>query len=324
MDGMHYAFFPIMLENISRLGYENGFLPISLFANIAMAAATLAIAFKVKNKELKEISYSSAVSAFFGITEPALYGVILKYKRALYAVMIAGAIASSIMITLGVKMFSFLTPGILSLPVFLSPDGSTNNFILALIGIAISGLLAFFITLMAKIEVAPNLTKEKVETSAQITMEKNIPTILAPVSGTIRNLEQCSDSVFSEGLLGKGLVILPQENQLVAPFDGVVSALMPEKHAIGLTSKDGVELLIHIGIDTVAMNGAGFKTFVSIGDTVTSGQQLVTFDRQLIASQGYSTEIPIIVTNTAAYFEIVPLTKNEQVIAGDDLITIVN
>lgn len=324
MTGMHYAFFPMMLENVSRLGYENGFLPISLFANIAMAAATLAIAFKVKNKEMKEISYSSAVSAFFGITEPALYGVILKYKKALYAVMIAGGITSSIMITLGVKMFSFLTPGILSLPVFVNPDGTSNNFILALIGIAISGLLAFFITLLAKIEFNPNSTKEQVEASNQAKTEKNIPAILAPVSGTIKNLEECSDSVFSEGLLGKGIVILPEEDQLFAPFDGVVSALMPEKHAIGLTSKDGVELLIHIGIDTVAMGGKGFKTLVSIGDTVTSGQKLVMFDRQLIASLGYSIEIPIIVTNTANYFEIVPMTTNEQVVAGDELITIVN
>lgn len=320
MTGMHYAFFPMMLENISRLGYENGFLPISLFANVAMAAATLAIAFKVQNKDMKEVSYSSAISALFGITEPALYGVILKYKKALYAVMMAGGIVSAVMVTMGVKMFSFVAPGILSLPVFVNPDASSRNIIIALIGVLATAVLAFILT--AAFEVDADTEKERKQF---VTInEKEIGTVLAPISGEVKDLASCSDQIFSEAIMGKGLVILPDDGMIFAPFSGEISVITPEKHAIGLTSTDGVELLIHVGIDTVGLGGKGYKSFVSKGDTVSVGQQLLAFDLDYIKEQGYSTEVPIIVTNTPDFFEIVPILKKDPVSVGDDLITILN
>lgn len=324
MTGMHYAFFPMMLENISRLGYENGFLPISLFANVAMAAATLAIAFKVQNKDMKEVSYSSAISALFGITEPALYGVILKYKKALYAVMMAGGIVSAVMVTMGVKMFSFVAPGILSLPVFVNPDGSSSNIIIALVGVLATAVLAFILTVVTKTNFEVDTDTEKARNQVVAINEKEIGTVLAPVSGEVKTLANCSDQIFSEAIMGKGLVILPDDGMIFAPFSGEISAITPEKHAIGLTSTDGVELLIHVGIDTVDLGGKGYKSFVSQGDTVSVGQQLLAFDLDYINEQGYSTEVPIIVTNTPDFFEVVPILKDEPVSVGDDLITILN
>lgn len=325
MTGMHYAFFPIMLENISRLGYENGFLPISLFANMAMAAATLAVAIKIKNKQMKEISYSSAISAFFGITEPALYGVILKYKNVLYGVMITSGIVSGCMITLGVKMYAFLTPGILSLTVFMNPDGSMSNFMMAVAGVLVSSLIAFLITLFAKLpeKEAVGTASFSEKTSRQTNNKKPVPKIQAPVAGFIKPLEESSDPVFAEGMMGKGILLLPEEDYIVAPFAGTISVLMPEKHAIGLISEEGVELLIHIGIDTVELKGEGFETAVIAGDSVKAGQLLLTFNRQFIKGKGYATEIPVIVTNTTDYFEVIPLLTKKEVKAGDELLTII-
>lgn len=328
MTGMHYAFFPIMLENISRLGYENGFLPISLFANMAMAAATLAVAVKVKNKQMKEISYSSAISAFFGITEPALYGVILKYKRVLYGVMVTSGVVSAFMMTFGVKMYAFLTPGILSLTVFVNPDGSMSNFMIALAGVVSSCLLDFFLTVFAKLpeknaEATPAVSPIAKRPQDQPIEPQHVPKILAPVAGFVKPLTEAADPVFAEGMMGKGILLFPEEDQIVAPFTGTVSALMPEKHAIGLVSEEGIELLIHIGIDTVELKGEGFETAVAMGDSVIVGQPLLTFNRQFLQEKGYATEIPVIVTNTTDYFEVVPLLTKKEVTTEDEVLTVI-
>lgn len=323
MTGMHYAFFPVMLENVSRLGYENGFLPISLFANISMAAATLAIAIKVKNKKEKEVSFSSAISAFFGITEPALYGVVLKYKKVLYIVMFTGGLVNAVMMTMGVKMFTFVTPGILSLSVFINPDGSMTNLLITSIGLVVAVVLAFTLVMFAKIDFESTEKKEVANAGGSMTDEPIAP-ILSPIAGKVTPLSECSDSVFSQGLMGKGIVIIPNDGEVYAPFDGTITALVDEKHAIGMTSSEGVEVLIHIGIDTVELKGEGYQLMVKKGESVKKGQQLASFDIEKIQDKGYSTEVPIIVTNTPKYFEVVPISEKGFLKVGDHLLTVIN
>lgn len=321
MTGMHYAFFPIMLENVARLGFENGFLPVGLFANLAMAGSTFAVAIWARNKQKKEVAYSSAISAVFGITEPALYGVALKMKKPLYATMIAGGIVSAVTLTLGVKMFSFVAPGILSLAVFVSPDGSMNNFAIAIVGIIISFGLAFILTSLF-------IRKDRGEVSEKQnqTISNNNKTIdiYAPISGKTVPLANVPDTTFSDGLVGKGIAIIPdrKEHEIKAAFDGVITMLTPTNHAIGITSDDGVELLIHIGIETVNLKGEGFHLKVKEGQRIKKGETLIEFEPEIINQNKMNLITPIIVLNYEKFLDVVH-TEEVSVNAQDKLLMVI-
>lgn len=316
MFGVHRALVPIGINEVSTTGST------SLWAftgpsNFAQSGAAFGAAFKLKDKEMKSVAVSSAVSALFGITEPALYGINLKYKKPMIAVVAAGAIGGAIAGIGGAKAYAVAIPSLLTLPAFVG-----KGFAAYLVAVAVAFVLGVVFTLILGID-EPSTAEEEVLENETQTQANHLPaeTVLSPLEGTVKNLSDGVDSAFASKALGDGSIIIPSGNTVVAPFNGKVSALFPTKHAIGLTSDNGLELLIHIGVDTVQLDGKGFDSFVQQGDSVEAGQKLITFDGQVIKEAGLSDETYVIVTNTAQYLEILP-TVDEKTATGNTLLTV--
>lgn len=303
MTGMHWAFAPLFLI-ASPATPDVLILPAMLAANIAQGAAAMAVSMKAKDKNLKQVALAAGISALLaGVTEPALYGITLKYKKPLYAAMISGAICGIFMGITGVESYAFAVPSLVALPQFI--NGSIDgNFINACIVAAASVVITFALTWFFGIE--EEITTENAVLEVVESGSSDPKKVLAPVKGKVVPLEKVNDSAFSSKVMGQGIAIIPEENTIVAPFDGTVSALFPTKHAIGLTSEAGMELLIHVGIDTVELNGKHFESLVSVGDTVRAGQALLKVDFAAVKAAGYDTVIPIVVTNSDTFIDVVP------------------
>ena len=278
-----------------------------LASNIAQGAATLAVSLKAKNKNLKQISAAASISALVaGVTEPALYGVNLKLKKPLYAAMISGGIVGIYIGITGLKSFAFAVPSVVSLPQFIG-GGSNINIFNALVVTVGSFLLTFILTWIFGFDEEPEnapVPNSEAENTVQ-SGSGDTKKIAAPTSGKVVPLEKVADTVFSEKMMGDGIAILPDDNTFVAPFNGTVTTVFPTKHAIGLTSDSGIELLIHIGLETVSLDGKFFTTFVEAGDTITEGQKLVEVALDQLIAAGYDITTPVIVTNTDAYIDII-------------------
>jgi PTS system beta-glucosides-specific IIC component len=324
--GMHYGLVPFMIQSYASIGYETIATPGNLPSNIAQGAAAICVALKTKNKNLKQLAFSSGFTAVLGITEPALFGVTLKVKRALYAVMIGGGVGGFYSGITGVKGYAFNSPGLLSLPAFIGPDGWTN-----LINACISMVIAFVVTFVVLwfwgFEDIPSdedkniiMSNEENQTNSEIKLVNE--TIQSPIKGNVIDLKEVNDPTFAGEMLGKGVAIEPIEGRVVSPINGVISAIFPTKHAIGLTSDKGTELLIHIGIDTVQLGGKYFTSYIKEGDRVKVGDLLVEFDIDKIKEAGYQTVTPIIVTNTVKYTDIAT-TESETVKEGYPLLTLI-
>lgn len=330
MAGMHYALFPVAFDSIGRLGYDIMLLPMSLVNNMAQCAATLAVAIKTKDKDLRSLAFSSSLSALFGITEPAMYGVTLKLKKPLYAAMIGSGIGGAIYGFFTVKIFTFTIPGITALPSFIS-SSYTSNFLFACIGVVVSMVVAFVLTMLFSFESAgdekegntiePEVVASHADTTPVFGEEA---AVLAPVSGKTIPLGEMKDDVFAGEVLGKGVGILPDEDVIRAPFNGTISMVADTGHALGLTSDAGVDLLIHVGINTVSMQGEGFETFVTDGQRVSRGQKLLKFDAALIAKKGFSVDTAVIVTNSDEYKEVISDGGRKVKACEDKIIKIVN
>lgn len=317
MTGMHWAFVPLSIMNINNpsVGFDTLLLVGMLASNLAQGASCLAVFFKSKNKDLKQVAGASAVSAFLaGVTEPAMYGVTLKYKKPLYACMIAGGISGLYAGFVGLKCFVFATPAMLSIVQFINPDGG-SNFTNALIVAAITMVIAFVLTWILGFEDPANEEEEDITTDMVINEEKtNSQTdalILSPITGKAVSLSQVNDITFSEEIMGKGAAIIPSEGRAVSPVDGIVSAIFETKHAIGITADNGAEILIHIGLDTVKLGGKHFTAHVKSGDRVKAGDLLVEFDIKAIQEAGYETITPVLVTNPDNYSNILTLIDRE-------------
>lgn len=317
MTGMHWAFVPLSIMNINNpsVGFDTLLLVGMLASNLAQGASCLAVFFKSKNKDLKQVAGASAVSAFLaGVTEPAMYGVTLKYKKPLYACMIAGGISGLYAGFVGLKCFVFATPAMLSIVQFINPDGG-SNFTNALIVAAITMIIAFVLTWILGFEDPANEEEEDITTDMAINEEKtNSQTdalILSPITGKAVSLSQVNDITFSEEIMGKGAAIIPSEGRAVSPVDGIVSAIFETKHAIGITADNGAEILIHIGLDTVKLGGKHFTAHVKSGDRVKAGDLLVEFDIKAIQEAGYETITPVLVTNPDNYSNILTLIDRE-------------
>lgn len=306
MTGMHWAFAPIFLI-ASPATPDILILPAMLASNIAQGAATLAVSLKAKNKNLKQISAAASISALVaGVTEPALYGVNLKLKKPLYAAMISGGIVGIYIGITGLKSFAFAVPSVVSLPQFIG-GGSNINIFNALVVTVGSFLLTFILTWIFGFDEEPEnapVPNSEAENTVQ-SGSGDTKKIAAPTSGKVVPLEKVADTVFSEKMMGDGIAILPDDNTFVATFNGTVTTVFPTKHAIGLTSDSGIELLIHIGLETVSLDGKFFTTFVEAGDTITEGQKLVEVALDQLIAAGYDITTPVIVTNTDAYIDII-------------------
>ena len=343
LTGTAWAMTPIATSQISALGYEvvNG--PGMLASNIAQGGATLAVAVKAKNKDLKQLASSSGFTAVMGITEPCLYGVLLKLKRPFVASMIGGAVGGIYAGISGLVRYSFVSPGLTAIPAFIGEN--PMNVVHAIITIIISfvaGFIAAWVLgfkedgtpdaaaassgtaegtdrISAKEE--ENKGSRDSENSADNRSAHDSAVIKAPTAGRAAALSEVNDDVFSQEVLGKGAAIFPEEGKVYAPADGTVTIFFETGHAIGMETDNGAEILIHVGIDTVNLQGKYFTPKAKVGDQVKAGDLLLEFDLDAIRKEGFDTVIPVIVTNTPDYQDISPACSG-SIKPGDDFIAL--
>ncbi|GEQ49991.1 beta-glucoside-specific PTS transporter subunit IIABC [Tetragenococcus koreensis] len=319
--GIHKALSPISIALVAEQGFDPIIRVVALCSNISQAAASLAVSFKTKNKKLKSLAMSSSMTAFLGgITEPAMYGVNLKLKKPMYASMIGGAIAGLFAGLFKLKAFIYVTPGILSLPMWIS--NNENYVVLAIVTMVIATVATFTATWIIGFDDSAFEDKE--------TNEDNIPAELtkqqllkSPVAGEIEELKNVSDQTFSSEIMGKGIAIIPSANEIFSPGTGEVTATFKTNHAIGLKLESDIELLIHIGIDTVSLDGEYFDTLVEKGDKIQQGTKLISFDLEAIKAEGYDPTVMIIITNSNDFLDVLAATNESVVDTTSDLLLIV-
>ena len=304
--GLHHMYNVIEAGMISATGV-NSWMPIASAANFAQFGACLAVALKVHNQKTKSVALPSSLSASLGITEPAIFGINFRFMKPFVAGMIGGAAGSlfaSWMHAAGdaTKAFGATTYGVTGIPGI----PAVNNVPMYLVELAIAAGVAFFITWIIWKEDAP-AKKETAPAAAPVeeTPAEPMPSVvrcaagelLQPCKGTVVAREQIPDETFAAGILGDGIGVTPEDGIVVAPFDGTVTSVFDTKHAITL-EKDGMEVLIHIGVNTVNMQGEGFTAFVEEGEEVKAGQKLLGFDRAAIAKAGYNDTVVMLLTNS--------------------------
>ncbi len=314
MVGMHLSITPFAVLSVSQLGYETLMGPGMLGSNVAQGGAALAIAVKEKKLEKREVAVSASITALSGITEPALYGVTLKYKRTLACVMISGGVAGFYAGITGVVRYAIASAGFLSLPVFIgeNPQNIINAVITATIALVLSFVLTFIFVKVEK-EEQTDLTDNNNKTTETL---KNV------TRGTVIPLKEVKDEAFASGTLGSGVAVLPADGTVYSPVEGQISMIYPTGHAIGITTKSGRDVLIHIGIDTVKLEGRGFKTYVEKGAMVHPGDRLVDVDLNLVKESGYDTSIIVLVLNTTDNDILV--TGKGELSVNDELLQINN
>lgn len=317
--GMHWGFIPVYINNVMTLGYDNVMMP--FFAcTFATSAVVAALFIKTKDKKIKEMAIPNFISGIFGVTEPAIYGILLQLKKPFILSCIAGGIGGAFYGHFNFRKFILGGMGIFELPNMMNPDGSMGNIIVAFAGIAISMAAGFLLTMIFYHEEEPeDAEKSSGKTEKPASTEEDVLRVASPLKGTVIPLSQVQDQAFSSGLLGKGAAILPEEGILYAPADGEISAVFPTGHAIGMRTETGLELLFHVGMDTVQLAGKGFEPLVQAGDRVKQGQELLRFDRKQIEEAGYSLVTPVLVANSAEFHEVTA-SEAERVNQGEALL----
>ena len=303
MGGMHYALFPMLMTSFAANGYEMLVVPGMLAANMAQSGAAAAVAIKSKNTKMKQLASSASITALMGVTEPAMYGVHLKLKKPFLAVIIGGAAGGLYAGVTGLKAYA-LVSSLAAIPSYLS---TTANFVNAIITCIIGFVVAFVAAYVIGFEEEEtDLAVEKVEKNQFDPSLVTKVNLSSPVKGEVISLADVNDSAFSSFALGKGFAVQPVEGKVYAPVEGVVSAVFPTKHAIGITTAENIEILIHIGINTVQLDGEFFASHVKVGDHITKGQLLVEFDLAAIENKGYDTTTMVVITNTTKFLDILP------------------
>ncbi|WP_041089469.1 beta-glucoside-specific PTS transporter subunit IIABC [Jeotgalibacillus soli] len=315
--GVHWGIFPIILDNMSRGG--DMIKPITAAAVFAQIGIAFGIFLRArKNKELRSLTFAATTSGLLaGVTEPILYGLILRYKRLIPLTLISGAIGGAMIAVFDVKISTFVFNSIFTIPNYTPTLGYV-------IGIGSSFLAATVLAFIFGTEGKKIKSEDENAVNAQEenpSIESVKFDIQSPLKGELIPLEEIDDPVFSNASMGKGVGIEPIEGVVYSPFNGKVVTLFPTKHAIGLVSEDGVEVLIHIGIDTVQLEGKHFEAHVATDAIVKKGDKLITFDIQAIQDEGYKTTTPIIITNTKDYLDAIPMNP-KQINAGEHVLTI--
>ncbi|OJG71163.1 PTS beta-glucoside transporter subunit IIABC [Enterococcus quebecensis] len=321
MFGLHWGIVPVMMNNIATMG-KDPLKPSVAISVFAQAGAVLGVMLKTKNKEFRALSASAVVTALFGITEPAVYGVTLRLKRPFIIGVISAAVGGGIVGYAGSMGYAAGPSSILMIPAFYGPNG--EGFVGFLIGVAVAFVLAAVLTYFIGFEDIPEATTATKETTATNTVEHagvKSEVISSPLTGDIVLLENINDKAFASGTLGQGLAIAPAKGEVVSPVNGTVTMAFATGHAVGVTSENGAEVLIHIGLDTVQLDGKHFELKVTQGQTVKAGDPLVVFDIEAIKAAGFDVTTPVIITNTANYEDVV-VSDQAQVNTGDRLITL--
>lgn len=311
MTGTHYGLVSIGINNRMTLGYDTVAQPGMLASNVSQGGAALAIAFKTKDPDKRALASSAGITSVFGITEPALYGVTLQNRAALIGTMVSGGIVGFFLGIFNARNFSGGSPGLLTLSSYIG-DNTLKYFYTALIGLILAVVISFVITFILYKEDAQESVKEK--ETVNVTND-----LAAPVSGKVIPLEQVKDETFASGMLGQGVAIEPTDNIIYSPIEGTVETIFETKHAIGLKSADGLELLIHIGMDTVNLKGDGFKQLIEVGQKVQIGTPLMEVDFAKIKAAGYEIVTPMVITNAPENLSL-NIVSNEEAHHGDILV----
>ncbi|MBP1046302.1 PTS glucose transporter subunit IIA [Enterococcus sp. BWM-S5] len=316
VTGMHKAMIPYAVSSMSELGMELLYLPASLAHNIAESGACFAVSIKTKDKKLRSTAISAGISAMFGITEPALYGVTILNKRVLYGVMGASLIGGGFAGITAIKGFALVGPGLASITMFADKD-NPMNLIWAFATLGLSFVVAFIAVLVLFKDKKVEEPKETVDLETAIGVEL----LSSPVVGRVIPLSEVKDEVFASGMVGAGVGIVPEVGELVAPESGEITMLFETNHAIGMKLENGAELLFHIGIDTVQMEGDGFVSFVKSGDQVKRGQKLIEFDLNKITAAGLDPTVICVVTNQER-FTVSSFNLEQEVTNDSDLLAV--
>ncbi|WP_100407736.1 beta-glucoside-specific PTS transporter subunit IIABC [Bacillus solitudinis] len=326
MTGMHYAFLPIVFNNIATNGYD--YLITTMFAaNMGQAGAALAVGLKSKDKQFRALATTTSLTALMGITEPAMYGVNMRLKKPFIAALIGGAAGGLWMGIFNVKYY--ILGGNVGLPGVASLIGPT--FLQGIIGMVISFVVALIVGLLLGFKDVTKATTEPLAQDKVNIVERvnegepngdatvKAEDIMSPLNGEIKDLSEVNDPTFSKRMMGNGIAIIPNDGVVVSPVEGTVTALFPTNHAIGITSKNGAEILVHVGLETVNLNGKYFDSHINLGDSVQPGDKLITFDVNGIKSEGYDLITPVIISNTDRYESISPACDN-NIHKGDILL----
>lgn len=327
--GMHYAITPINSQLIAEYGYSV-ISPANLTGNLAQAGACIGVFLLLKHKASKSSALSSGVTAMFGITEPAIFGFNLKYKRPFICAMLAGGIGAAYINFWGGGATALILPGILALPTYIA-----DSYIHIIIGVAISITLALVAVLIWGIEeeipapvtasvgngtdasAAANAIAATSESHA-LTRPTGTLIIGSPINGTVKNITEIDDPIFA---LGSGAAVESIDGKVYAPFDGKVVSLFPTKHAIGLMSNEGVEMLVHVGINTVKLKGKHFTAYVQQDQVIKQGDLLIEYDHEAIRAAGFDTVVPIIISNTFEYQSVEQIAE-DRVVQNEALLRI--
>lgn len=318
MFGLHWGLVPISMNNISVLGYD-ALLATSVTVCFAQTGVVLAILLKTKSKKLKTLCIPSVISGFFGVTEPAIYGITLPRKKPFVLSCIAGAVTGGITGFFGSKLFASGPMGLFVLPTAINPEGIDRGFYGMVLAAVVGLVLGFILMMFSKLPKEDMENEENIE-SKEILVNKEI--LVSPLKGNIMALSDVEDAAFASGALGKGVAITPVEGKVFAPADGTLTTLFPTSHALGITTDNGAEILIHVGMDTVQLEGKYFNAKVKQGEKVKKGQLLLEFDINEINKAGFSTVTPVIVTNFDSYLDVVE-TDKKKVDYKEELLTVV-
>ena len=325
MTGMHYALIPLFMNNIATLGYDVIVLVTMFCSNLAQGGASLGVAVKSKESETKSEGIACGISAIVaGVTEPAMYGINLRFMKPMIGAVIAAGIGGLFTGITGVKGYTMGgSPSILSLITFIGGEKPMHGVIFGAIAAAIILALSFGISFVL-FKDPPKDEAEEGADGADAADKKPLAKevmVSAPLTGQLVDLGAVPDEVFASGALGEGIAIMPSIGKVVAPCDGTISATMDTNHAVGITTPEGAELLIHVGLDTVALGGKHFSCKVSQGQAVKKGDLLIKFDMNAIKEEGYQLYTPILVTNSDDFVSI-KVVNAGAVNVGDELLSI--
>lgn len=316
MFGLHWVFIPIMLSNLTTIGYDS-LVVLSFAASFAQTGAVLGIFLRTKDQKLKSLCIPAFVSGIFGVTEPAIYGITLPRKKTFIISCIGGSIGGGLIALFDAKLYMLGGLGIFGFPSFVNPATNDMRGIQgAAIAVAVAFIIGMVLTMM--------IYREKAQPVAAQILEKQLDKeiLVSPMRGEIIELKDVPDEAFASGVLGNGLAIIPAEGKVTAPADGIITAFFPSGHAVGIITDKGAEILIHVGIDTVKLNGKYFSPMVKQGDKVRKGQVLLTFDKDAIKAAGYSTITPVLISNAPSYMDVI-CEKPKNISFEENLITVI-
>lgn len=333
MFGLHWALVPIALSNMTLLDSNGLFigeviLTAMLGTTFAQTGACLGIMFKTKDKKLKSLCPPAIISGIAGVTEPAIYGITLPKKAPFFRTCAVAGVAGAVLCMLGVRDYQMAGMGVFSYTMFLNPDNKdVKPMIIGIVVSIICVIVAFILEMIFYKDGDKKNSKKEVKNNSDINLKtesanKGNISIAAPIKGNVVALADVKDEVFSSESMGKGIAIEPEEGKVYAPADGVISTFFPTGHAIGITTDSGAEILIHVGMDTVEMNGDGFEPQKSQDDKVKKGDLLLKFNIDKIKAAGHPVTTPVIITNSDDYADVIP-TNALKVDCGDELIQII-